>query len=288
MPSRNTNRRSILQGLAVAALSPALIAWRSNEALFAPSASAIDFYAESGQGSGPRPDFTPWSEWLKAEVIEGEQGVNLIDYGGVSAAQRSALDGIIREWAGQSPRAWDTANQRAYWINLYNALTLKVVLDHYPVASIRDIDISPGFFSSGPWDAELLEIEGRAVTLNDIEHGILRPLWGDPRIHYAVNCASIGCPNLRSEAYLPARLEAQLEEQADAYVNDPRGLSFTAEGPVVSRIYDWFIEDFGGEEVGVIAHLRRHAAPERAQRLAAAGGLAGTAYDWSLNDAGAE
>lgn len=280
-----TSRRTVLRGLCFLALSPALIAWRSNEGLFAPSAERIDFWAETAANTGKQPDFSDWSDWLAARVQLGGDGVARLDYGAQGREDRAALDAIVEGWAALTPRGFGRDLQQAYWLNLYNALTVKVVLDHYPVESIQDIDISPGFFSSGPWDAPLLEIEGRAVTLNEIEHGILRPLWGDPRIHYAVNCASVGCPNLRAEAYLPERLEAQLDEQAAAYVNDPRGLSFTEDGPVVSRIYDWFLEDFGGNESGVIAHLARYATPERAERLKAAGELAGTAYDWSLNDA---
>ena len=87
--------------------------------------------------------------------------------------------------------------QRAFWINLYHALTVRVILSHYPVSGIREIDISPGLFARGPWDRKLIPVEGVELTLNDIEHRILRPIWRDPRVHYALNCASLGCPDLR-------------------------------------------------------------------------------------------
>lgn len=279
-----TSRRALLQAFGLLALSPALLAWRSNEALFAPSAELVGFWAEKSGGKTELPDFSGWSAWLTEELRLGPDGVARLDYGGIAAERKEALAALIDGWTGLTPRALPREVQLAYWINLYNALTVKVVLDHYPVESIRKIDISPGFFSSGPWDAELAEIEGRAVTLNEIEHGILRPLWRDPRIHYAVNCASIGCPNLRAEAYLPERIEEQLEEQARAYVRDPRGLSFGREGPIVSRIYDWFIEDFGDSEAGVIQHLLAYADEAQAARLKEWGELGGTAYDWRLND----
>ena len=89
---------------------------------------------------------------------------------------------------------------------------MKVVLDHYPVDGIRDIDISPGLFAGGPWDKKLVEIEGDDVSLNDIEHRILRPIWRDPCIHYAVNCASIGCSNLRPTAFTAANAERCLRQ----------------------------------------------------------------------------
>jgi hypothetical protein len=157
------------------------------------------------------------------------------------------------------------------------------VLDHYPVESIRDIDISPGLFATGPWDKKLISIEGENLTLNDIEHRIMRPIWRDPRIHYVVNCASIGCPNLRDRAYSGTEIDTALDRAATAYVNDPRGVSVVDGKVSVSKIYDWFIEDFGGSEGMVLRHLQRYAAPELAARLEAIGKLSDVHYDWSIN-----
>ena len=138
--------------------------------------------------------------------------------------------------------------QLAYWINFYNALTVQVILDHYPTDSILDIKISPGFFSIGPWDKKLVTVEGEELSLNDMEHRILRPIWRDPRIHYGVNCASIGCPNLLTTAYTADNVDGLLTENAVAYVNHPRGASLQNGALTVSSIYDWFEEDFGGNE----------------------------------------
>ena len=172
----------------------------------------------------------------------------------------------------------------AYWINLYNALTVKVVLSAYPVESIRDIDISPGLLSDGPWDKKLVEIGGEAVSLNDIEHRILRPIWRDPRIHYAVNCASISCPNLQKKAFTAKSAERMLDAAARAYINDRRGVRREDERVVVSSIYAWFTDDFGGDVAGVIAHLKQYANPELILILEAATELE-DAYDWTLNNA---
>jgi hypothetical protein len=160
-----------------------------------------------------------------------------------------------------------------------------VVLSHYPVASIRDIDVSPGLFSDGPWDRALVTVAGEALTLNDIEHRILRPIWRDPRIHYAVNCASIGCPNLQAAPFTAENTEALLESAARSYVNSPRGVSFGETGLVVSSIYVWFQDDFGDNDAKVIAHIERYAEPELAERIRQAPRLSGHAYDWELNDA---
>ncbi len=127
-------------------------------------------------------------------------------------------------------------------------------------------------------------MEGEALTLNDIEHRILRPVWRDPRIHYAVNCASLGCPNLQPVPFAPDTLDAQLDAAARAYVNHPRGVRRQGDDLVVSSIYHWFREDFGDSEQGVISHLLRFAAPQLAARLRRHRGGLEHDYDWTLND----
>ena len=207
-----------------------------------------------------------------------------------AAADLAILDAWIAEAAARRPSALPRAEAFAFWANLYNALTLKVVLDHYPVRSIRDIRSTGVPFDvrqfTGPWRTRLVTIEGRRMSLDDIEHETMRPTFRDPRVHYAVNCASIGCPNLRPRAFHAATLEADLDAAARAFVNHPRGVLVLGDGRLrVSSIYHWFKEDFGGTDAGVIAHLRRHADPALASRLAAATAIAGHVYDWGLNDA---
>jgi len=183
----------------------------------------------------------------------------------------------------------------AYWINLYNALTVQIVLTHYPVDSIRDIDIAPdvisGWFSDGPWGAKLLTVEEEQMSLDDIEHRILRPIWQDNRIHYAINCASLGCPNLAPVAYTSTNLEQLLDQGAREYINHPRGVLFKHGKLSVSSIYLWFSEDFGGDQAGILQHLRRYASGPLADTLRVYhGGLTSLGhtrihhhYDWRLN-----
>lgn len=177
------------------------------------------------------------------------------------------------------------SEQKAFWINLYNGLTVKLILDHYPVESIRDIDLSPGIFSKGPWDAKLLKIEGQELSLNDIEHRILRPIWRDNRVHYALNCASLGCPNLQPKAFTPQNIEQMLEKSAHEYINHPRGLSFARNRLIVSSIYFWFQADFGDSEKGIIQHLKKYMSPENLKKLKALKKKRTThKYDWNLNE----
>ncbi|MEP4380098.1 MAG: DUF547 domain-containing protein [Alphaproteobacteria bacterium] len=230
-------------------------------------------------------DHGDWTRLLQAHIRPSDDGVVRFDYAGLAAADRAALDGYITQLTGVGVSGLNRREQQAYWINLYNALTVRVVLDHYPVSSILKIGISPGLFSIGPWGKKLVSIEGVDVSLDDVEHRILRPIWKDPRIHYAVNCASIGCPNLIDEAYTADRVDALLEANAIAYVNHPRGAEIRGGALTVSSIYDWFQEDFGGSEAGVLRHLREYARPELLRDLKLVFEIESYDYDWSLNEA---
>lgn len=249
----------------------------------APDADLWPHWQDHDAESTVRIDTQAWSDWLAAQVVMEADSITRIDYRKVSEDSRTDLDRIIQRWSGLPIADYNRSEQLAYWINLYNAVTVQVVLAHYPVDSILDIKLS-GFFSRGPWKAPLVTVDGLELSLNDIEHRILRPIWQRPEIHYAVNCASLGCPNLRAEAYEGSRIDAQLADAAAAFVNHPRGVRIENDDLIVSSIYDWFIEDFGDREAGVIAHLRQYAAPALARQLARFEGFDDD-YDWSLNDA---
>jgi hypothetical protein len=251
----------------------------------APKAQLWDFWLPHDPGSVERVEHTFWDNFLKKYIIPGNDGINRIPYGKVSESDRNALKDYISRLSKVSVLLLSRAEQLPYWINLYNAITVNVILDHYPVESIRDIDISPGWFSDGPWGKKLAKIEGMEVTLDEIEHRILRPIWKDPRIHYAVNCASIGCPNLQSEAFTAENSNRLLDKGAREYVNHERGAELRENKVKVSSIYKWFISDFGGNDAGIIKHLQLFASPELKRQLESAKRISGHDYDWSLNDA---
>ncbi len=234
--------------------------------------------------STARIDHADWRRFLLAYVEADADGVNRVPYGAVSDSDRRALDGYVDGLTALPIAAHNREEQFAYWINLYNAVTLQVVLDHYPVKSIMDISISPGFFSFGPWGKKLITIDGEDLSLDDIEHRILRPIWRDPRIHYAVNCASIGCPNLLRAPFTGANVDALLTIAAKDYINNPRGAEVRGGALHVSSIYDWYAEDFGDSDAAIIEHLRTYARPPLAAALKAIDAIAGDDYDWSLND----
>ncbi len=262
----------------------ALTAFTGLEQLFAPTPDLWARWAQHDKSSGARIDHSNWTTLLKKTVRRDPRGVDRVDYGAYSAADRKRLEHYINVLSKFPVDSRRPTEQRAFWINLYNALTVKTVLDHYPVDSIRDIDISPGIFVDGPWDKKLVEVEGIMVSLNDIEHRILRPIWRDPRLHYALNCASNGCPDLQDEAFTADNTETLLDRAARNYVNDARGVRFHDKELTVSKIYLWFQEDFDNNIAGVLAHLRRYAKPELAARLEGVTDIDGFDYDWSLND----
>ena len=266
-------------------LSAMLLAMGVAPADAAPKAEPWPFWAANDPGSRTSIDHAPWDRFLRKYVVANHpSGINRVRYAAVTPDDRKALDAYVRHLQQVEATRLDRPGQKAYWINLYNALTLKVVLDHYPVKSIRDIKISPGFFSSGPWGAGLLVIQGRKVSLDDIEHRILRPLWKDNRVHYAVNCASLGCPNLQPEAYTPENTETLLEKGAREYVNHPRGVRPEGDRLQLSSIYDWFQSDFGGSEESVVRHLRKYAEPGPAEKLKGFNGKLSYDYDWRINE----
>jgi hypothetical protein len=249
--------------------------------------SPQELIASAARGSGQVVDHTAWDRLLKTYVKPGEDGLNRVDYAAFKRKDQAALKAYIKGLEAVDLATLSRPEQFALLANLYNAKTVDIVLDHYPVKSIRDISLGGGLlgvFSSGPWKAKVLKIKGVELSLDDIEHGMLRPVFKDPRVHYAVNCASVGCPNLRAEAFTGAKLKAQLDAAARAYVNSRRGVDPRPDGLVVSSIYDWYQKDFGGNEAGVIAHLKSYADPALARKLANATSIADYAYDWSLND----
>jgi hypothetical protein len=230
-------------------------------------------------------DHSFWDSFLKKYLVARHpSGINRVRYARVVPDDRAALKAYLTALQGLLVSSFNPAEQKAYWINLYNALTVDLIVSRYPVESIRDINISPGLFSRGPWGAKLLDIESERLSLDDIEHRILRPIWKDNRVHYAVNCASVGCPNLQPVAYSAENAESLLEKGARDYVNHPRGVGIKDGKLKVSSIYVWFQEDFGASTEGLMQHWRKYADGALAKALQSYSGGLQHDYDWRLND----
>ncbi len=228
-------------------------------------------------------DHALWDAFLARYLSTDAQGVNRLDYGAVTAEDRARLTAYLGALQQVRPATLTRDQQLAFWINLYNAATVDTVLDAYPVDSI--LKITDGLLPTGPWDRAAVTVEGEVLSLNDIEHRIIRPVYKEARIHYALNCAATACPNLMPRAWRAERLEQDLAAAERAYVNDPRGVHIDGEGGLtLSKIYAWFREDFGQDEAAIIARIAQAARPDLRARLEGRNRVDRYAYDWSLND----
>lgn len=255
------------------------------ERLFAPKAELMsDEWDRIADTPGVAPDYTAFDSFLTAYHTEMPDGIARVRYADVTPADKAALLNFLDQMQQIDPATLDHDQQLAFWINLYNAQTIRVILDHYPVESIRDV--GDGLLGHGPWSYADLLVKGTPLSLNDVEHGIVRPVFGDPRIHYALNCAAAGCPNLAPQAWRADGLNAALDAAERAYINDTRGVTIGADGSVtVSKIFGWFREDFGGTEATALARIKSKAEPDLRAALDARDRIDGYAYDWSLNAA---
>jgi Protein of unknown function, DUF547 len=226
-------------------------------------------------------DHGAWETFLTHYVRIGPDNIHRVAYGEVTPADREALDAYLERLSDTVISRYNRTEQLAFWINLYNALVVDTVLEHYPIASIRDVEAS----AEGPFDLALIEVEGYALSLNDIQNRILRPIWRDPRVLYALSCAALGCPNLQPVPFTSRELDRQLSDAAMAYINDPRGARLEDQDLVVSSLFRWYRGDFGGSDQTVIHHLMGFATPRLAMKLQQCNGIAGDHFDWRLNDA---
>ena len=256
--------------------------------------------AKMFQGAAPSRtvtlDNSAYADILSKLVEERPGKLTLVRYAGATKAEKRSLKKQIADWEAVDASKLTRDQKFVYFVNLYNAVTLDVVLDHYPVTTIRDIKLKKpdqglfaslsGAFTIGPWSDKLVTVDGTALSLDDIEHSILRPM-GDNRVHYAINCASVGCPNLKATPWTTATLDEDLNAAATAYIASKRGVHASAatDGLLLSKIYSWFQVDFGGSEAKVVEHLRKYAPAGDRELLKHTPRITGYRYDWTLNDA---
>jgi len=194
-----------------------------------------------------------------------------------SDVDKAALGDYVEQLTELDPEQWPAHDALAYWINLYNAATLRLVLGNYPLASIKDLG---GFLKTSPWERKVVIVGGRELTLNEIENKIIRPTFADPRIHFALNCASMGCPPLAAEAYIPARLGEQLDTACRTALNRDQWVRVDGETIMLTKIFDWYGDDFranGGTVLGFVRRYHDGSLPKGDPKIQF------MSYDWSLN-----
>ena len=221
-------------------------------------------------------DHSAYDKLLKKHVT----GQGLVDYKGFKADE-AAFNQYLALLSKAPPAAgWSKAEQMAYWINAYNAYTIRLILDHYPVQSIKDIGSKIKIpFVTTPWAAKFFSIGDKKMSLDNIEHGILRKKFDDPRIHFALVCASISCPRLRNEAYTPAQLEKQLDDQGHDFLNNPAKNKITKANAQLSKYFDWYKGDWEKNGQSVVQWVNRYAAT----KIDAGTKVSYLDYNWSLN-----
>jgi hypothetical protein len=211
---------------------------------------------------------------LKKYVKNGE-----VNYQGFQNDE-GKLDRYLEILEKTDTKALSRNEQFAFYINAYNAWTIKLILSAYPdIESIKDL----GSLFKSPWKKKIVRIDGEILTLDNIEHDILRPRFQDPRIHFAVNCASKGCPPLRSEPYQGHVLDQQLTEMTVAFINDPDRNRLQGNSLYVSSIFKWFSEDFNDDIVGFFMKYAKGELREELKRKAGGIEIEYLDYDWSLN-----
>lgn len=219
-------------------------------------------------------DHQAWTSLLQKHVSQNGQ----VNYAGF-VLEKAQLEKYLNQLTENKPNnTWSEKAQIAYWINVYNAFTVKLVTDNYPVASIKDIKKGIPFISS-VWDIKFIEFKDETMDLNKVEHGILRKQFNEPRIHFAVNCASFSCPRLLNEAYTAEKLEAQLTQMTKDFLSDTQKNQLSEKEVKLSKIFKWFKGDFTKQ--GTLIDFLNQYAPIKIEDEA---NISHLEYSWELNE----
>jgi Protein of unknown function, DUF547 len=236
----------------------------------------LGIFSRIGQAAAAAVDHEIWAELLSKYDKPGG-----VDYTGFKS-EEGKLDQYLKVLEHTDLKTLSRNELFAYYINAYNAWTIKLILSAYPdLSSIKDL----GTFLKSPWQKKFVRIGGDVVTLDYIEHHILRPRFKDPRVHFAINCSAASCPPLRSEPYLGSSLDQQLDQSTRSFINNPNSYRFDGDTLYVSRIFEWFSEDFNDDVVGFYLKYAQDGLKEKLTEKKDVIQVKYLYYDWSLNDA---
>lgn len=228
------------------------------------------------EGTTP-PSHQTWNELLQQHVSKTGE----VNYKGF-IKDKAKLQRYLNAISNTPPdkKTWTKEEQLAYWINAYNAYTVKLIIDNYPLKSIQDLHPTlkvPGV--NTVWHKKFFQIGGQEASLDEIEHKILRKEFNEPRIHFAINCASFSCPPLRNEAFIASKLNKQLDEMAKAFINDPKRNKISSDKAELSQIFNWFKGDFT-KKGSLIDFLNKYSKT----KIKPNAKIDYMDYDWSLNE----
>lgn len=263
-------------------LSFLLSCFISCSTLAAPSSDYWAYWDKSNENSYDSIDHSQWDKILHSYVIDNHpSGVNRFKYGSVTRKDKKKLSHYIRSLEKIDPRRYNRREQKAYWLNLYNAATVELILKHYPIHSVKDIGAK--LIKRGPWNKPLVKVAGESLSLNDIEHRILRPIWQDHKVHFGLSCASISCPNVLPVAFTSANVRPLLKQSGRDYINHPRGVSLKNGKMQASSIFDWYRDDFAKDNKKLMKIFAHYAKDRHALYLLGYQGKIDYQYDWQLN-----
>jgi len=238
------------------------------------------------QAAGAEPDYSAWTALLQ-KYYNSAKGM---DYAALKARDSATVQTLRQQLARVNVASLNRKQQLAYWINVYNINTVATIIEKYPVKSIRDISTDP-ITRLNVFKKDRVPFGNARLSLNDVENDKIRTGFQDPRIHFAINCAAISCPPLRIEAYNGANIDAQLDDQTRKFLNGPLGVRFGRKGNTgilhVTKIMDWFGEDFDKWGGGKTAFVRRYVSADNQRGIDASSGKLRfdyDDYDWNLND----
>lgn len=242
-----------------------------------PRAKAIEFWDDHTPSSGLKPIHQSWQEILDVYLIDDHpSGVNRFNYDQVSELDQQKLIDYLAYLQNQDPRQLTKQRQKAYWINLYNATLVTFIVTTKPKDSIRRLN------RTDFWDVDRFTVAQQRLSFNDIEHGILRPLFQDERVHFALFRGSVGSANLAKKTYLGDTIDEDLEGATKAFVTHPRAVSFNNKELRLSRIFKWKEDDFGSNTEGVKVFIKQYLDPEAAQKVDQSTRVR-YQFDWMLN-----
>lgn len=250
------------------------------------SALAVALVVIALAAQAQEPDYSQWTRILAAHY-DPARGM---DYAALKARDAAALQKIRRDLGAVNADTLPPKPRLAYWINVYNINTIATIVENYPTKSIRELSTDP-LIRLNVFKKPRVPYGGKLLSLNDVENDRIRSAFKDPRIHFAINCAARSCPPIRKEAYAGGSLDVQLDDQARAFLNGPLGARLEKDGDEVdvhvTKIMDWFGDDFKDWGGGKAAFLRKYLSADKQRMLDAAGGKIDFSYDdydWSLND----
>ena len=225
----------------------------------APKAELISYWNVSDEKSSTKIDHSSWQSILDKYLDEQHSsGINRFNYSAVSTEDGKTLEQYLIYLQSIDPRKLRQAQQFPFWVNLYNAKTVALVTKAVKTRDIESIkEIRSHYIWAGPWRMNSLKVAEKAVSLDDIEHGVLRPIWKDRRIHFAVSCASLGCPNLLKTAFTEANTETLLSSAEKSFLLHPRAVRITGEKLVLSTIFQWYRADFAEDERQLLDYVSR-------------------------------